>query len=105
MNIPHATIIQLVSEGINAVADLADFDKLSIKQIAENLRQPAGRIPDPTTGAAPGTTIPTPFFTFGAKSQQRPLVAFELIRYYDTVDRLLTPSNLRWATIMKNFHS
>jgi hypothetical protein len=79
MNIPHATVVQLVSKGIDAVADLADFDKSSIKQIPENLRQPAGRIPDPTPGAAPGTTIPTPLFTFGAKSQQRLLVACELV--------------------------
>eukprot|EP00957_Ditylum_brightwellii_P058804 4458028-Ditylum_brightwellii.AAC.1 len=98
MNISHATVVQLVNKGINAVVDLADFDKSSIKQIAENLKRPAGRIPDPTPGAAPGTTIPTPLFTFGAKSQQRLLVACELIWYYDTVDRRLTPSNLRWAT-------
>eukprot|EP00957_Ditylum_brightwellii_P129299 9863139-Ditylum_brightwellii.AAC.1 len=75
MNIPHATVVQLVSKGIDAVADLADFDKSSIKQIAENLRWPAGRIPDPTPGADPGAMIPTPLFTFGAKSQQCLLVA------------------------------
>eukprot|EP00957_Ditylum_brightwellii_P059156 4488780-Ditylum_brightwellii.AAC.1 len=79
MNIPHATVVQLVSKGIDAVADLADFDKPSIKQVAENLRQLAGRIPDPTPGAAPSATIPTPLFTFCAKSQQRLLVACELI--------------------------
>eukprot|EP00957_Ditylum_brightwellii_P153374 11673457-Ditylum_brightwellii.AAC.1 len=98
MNIPHATVVQLVSKGSNAVGDVADFDKSSIKQIAENLRRPAGRILDPTPGAAPGATIPTPSFTFGAKSQQRLLVACELVQYYDTVDRWLTPSNLCWAT-------
>eukprot|EP00957_Ditylum_brightwellii_P150244 11441861-Ditylum_brightwellii.AAC.1 len=91
MNIPHATVIQLVSKGIDSVRGLADFDKLLIKQIAENLRRLAGRIPDPTPGAAPGATIPTPSFTFGAKCQQRLLVACELVRYYDTVNRQLTP--------------
>eukprot|EP00957_Ditylum_brightwellii_P115419 8802993-Ditylum_brightwellii.AAC.1 len=75
MNIPHVTVVQLVSKGIDAVADLADFDKSSIKQIVENLRRPAGRIPDLTPGAAPSATIPTPSFTFGAKSQQCLLVA------------------------------
>ena len=69
MGIPHATVVQLQVEGIAVVADLADFDKESLQQLADNLRKPAGRIPDPNPGAAPGATIPTPPFIFGAKSQ------------------------------------
>ena len=40
MGIPHATIVQLQQEGITTVADLADFDKTSLQQVADNLRRP-----------------------------------------------------------------
>ena len=65
MALPRATVLQLQSEGILTVADLKDFDKDTLSQIAENLRRPGGRIPDPTPGTARGTTIPTPPFHSG----------------------------------------
>ena len=106
MGIPHATVVQMASEGIATVDDLADFDKDALKQLAENLRKPPGRIPDPNAvvpqgGQAP--MIPTPAFTFGAKSQKRLGVACELIRFYQTVGRDPTPGNLQWTNVMKNF--
>ena len=57
------------SNGISGVDDLADFDKDSLKQLADNLRRPGGCIPDPNPAAVAGATIPTPAFVFGAKSQ------------------------------------
>ena len=54
MAIPTATVAQLGNEGITTVDDLIDFDEDSLKQIAENLRRPGGRIPDPTPGAPAG---------------------------------------------------
>ena len=36
------------------VADLADFEKQELQQLADNLRKPGGRIPDPNLNAAPG---------------------------------------------------
>ena len=68
MGIPNETVVQLQQEGITMVDDLMDFDKDTMEQIAANLRRPAGRIPDSNPGAAPGATIPTPSFVFGAKS-------------------------------------
>jgi predicted RecB family nuclease len=68
MGIPHATVIQLQQEGITIVDDLIDLDKDTIEQIAANLRQSAGRIPDPNPNAAPGAMIPMPPFVFGTKS-------------------------------------
>ena len=50
---PHATVTQLLTEGIDSVDDLADFDKDNLSQVATNLRRPPGGV------AA---------FTFGAKS-------------------------------------
>jgi hypothetical protein len=80
MSIPNATVIQLQNEGIESVDDLIDFDKDTLQQVADNLRRPGGRIPHPTLGAAPGATIPTPPFVFGAKSQKRLLAACDIVR-------------------------
>ena len=58
MGIPYETIAQMQAEGITNVQDLADFEKESLQQLADNLRKPGGRIPDPNPNAAPGDTIP-----------------------------------------------
>jgi hypothetical protein len=103
MGIPNQTVIHLQTEGLNAVEDLAEFDKETIEGMASNLRRPAGRIADPNPGAAEGATIPTPPFAFGAKSQQRLIHATKLLRFYDTVGRAVTAANLQWTPVMKNF--
>ena len=87
MGIPHATMVQMQQEGIQWVADLADFEKQSLQQLADNLRKPGERIADPDPNAPLGATIPTPAFTYGAKSQKRLTVACDLIRFYQTVGR------------------
>jgi hypothetical protein len=89
------------------VTDLVNFDKTAIQQIADNLRQPGGRIADPNAGAPggllAGATILMPPFVFGAKSQKRLLVACEIVRYYETVGRPLTAANMQWDPVLKNF--
>ena len=50
MGIPHTTVMQLHAKGIEAVSDLADFDKDSLQQLADNLRCPGGRVLDPNPG-------------------------------------------------------
>ena len=86
-------------EGIHSVADLADFDKDSLEQLGDNLRNSG----DPNPNAAKGATIPTPAFTYGAKSQKRLAVACNLIRYYQTVGMDLTASNIQWNQVMIYF--
>ena len=103
MGIPHVTVLQLQAEGITSVSDLADFNKDSLQQLADNLRCPGGRVPDPNPAAQPGSTIPTPPFVFGAKSQRHIAVACDLVNYYKTVGCKLTAANLQWNTVMKNF--
>lgn len=103
MAIPHRTVIQLQHEGIEDVDDLVDFDKETIQVVAESLRRPGGRVPDPAPGAVAGATIPTPPFTFGAKSQIRLLAACDIVRYYETTGRNHTVANLNWSTVIKNF--
>ena len=63
MGIPHATMVQTQHEGIQSSADLADFEKESLQQLADNLGKPGGRIPDPDPNVPAGATIPTPAFT------------------------------------------
>ena len=92
MGIPHETMVQMQHEGIHTFADLADFDKDSLQQLADHLRIPRGRIPDPNPNVAEGATIPTPAFTYGAMSQKTLAVACNLMRYYQTVRRDLTAS-------------
>ena len=103
MGIPHVTVLQLQAERITSVSDLASFNKDSLQQLADNLRHPGGRVPDPNPAAQARSTIPTPPFVFGAKSQRRIAVACDLVKYYRTVGRDLTSANLQWNTVMKNF--
>jgi hypothetical protein len=103
MGIPNRTVVQLQTGGLNAIKDLAEFDKETIEGMASNLRRPTGRIADPNPGAAEGATILTPPFAFGAKSQQRLIQATKLLLFYDTVGRAVTAANLQWTPGMKNF--
>ncbi len=103
MGIPHATVVQLIEEGIDEVQDLAEFDRDNLTQVADNLRCPEGCIPNPDPAAPAGATIAQPPFSFGAKAQKRLLAACDLVRYYVTVDRALTAGNTKWDPVMKNF--
>ena len=103
MGIPADTVGQMEREGITNVDDLAEFDKDTLQQLADNLRRPAGRVADPNPNAAEGATVPTPPFTFGVRSHKRLLVATNLIRYYQATGRDLTAGNIAWTHVMKNF--
>ena len=76
------------------IADLVDFDKELIEQLASNLHHPGGTDPDPNPDAAPGAMDPTPPFVFGAKSQKRLMIACDLVQYYNTVGHDYTPARI-----------
>lgn len=103
MALEPATHIELGNQGINSVDDLKEFDKESLKMVADSLSNPGGRIPNPDPAAPPGSTIPRPPYVFGAKSRLRLIAACDIVRYYDTVGRDLTPANMRYDPIIKNF--
>ena len=71
MALPHVSVLQLQNEDVLDVVDLEDFDKDTLSQVADNMRRPGGRVPDPASGTAANRTIPTPPFVFGAKAQMR----------------------------------
>ena len=103
IRVPHATVLQFQLEGISGVDDLSDFDKDSLKQLADNLHHLGGCIPDPNPVSVAGATIPTPAFVFGAKSQARLSVACNLVTFYNTVGCDLTAVNMHWTHVAKNF--
>jgi len=104
ISLTQATRDQLAVEGIVEPEDLAKIDKENLKQIAENLRRPAGRVPDPNAGAnAPNATIPTPPFVFRAICHLRIKAAIDIFRFYETIGRPLTPGNVRWDQVIKSF--
>jgi hypothetical protein len=103
MGIPGNTRLQLANEGIEAVSDLLDFYKGTLTQVANNLRRPGGRIGNPDPNAPPEAKIAKPPFVFGAKAQQRLLVACDMVRYYKMIARKLSASNMRWEPVIKNF--
>lgn len=86
MILTHVTNIHIQNEGNLTVADLAeDFYKDILSQIVDNLYRPGGCIPNATPGVTTCSTIQTPPFIFGAKSQIRLRVACDLICYYNTM--------------------
>ena len=103
MGVPHATVLQFQLEGISGVDDLADFEKNSLKQLADNLHCLGGCIPDPNPAAVAGATIPMTAFIFGAKSQARLSVACNLVRLNNTARHDLTAANICWMHVAKNF--
>ena len=94
MAIPHATVTELANKGITIVDNLAEFDKDTIdQQIVSNLHRPA------VAPAAGGH-----HFVLGAKLQKRMIAPSELVRFYITVGRPLTPLNIQqWVTVIQNF--
>ncbi|KAL7557676.1 hypothetical protein ACA910_021099 [Epithemia clementina (nom. ined.)] len=103
MGILHETVLQMQEEGINAVSDLTDFDKDLLLQLADNIQQPGGRVPNPNPAAPTGAMFLTPAFSFGAKSQKRIAVACNLICYYGMVGQDITAANIQWTSVMSNF--
>jgi hypothetical protein len=104
MGVPHRTVVKLQEGGITLVDDLAEFRKETISEVAQNLRRPGGREPNPDPNVPQGSTIPVQPCVFSAKSQEHFAVAPELLRYNETVGRATTAANIQWDPVMKNFN-
>ncbi len=100
MAVPLAMRVQLVVEGVATVDNLMEFDDDTLKQLFENLKKPGGTIPAP---GARGVVIATPVFVLGAKSQQHLKTAMHAARCHEMVGCDLTPGNMHWDQVLKNF--
>ena len=85
MALQHDAYVAVQNEGVVAVADLQEFDAESSKMVAESLRNPGGRIPNPDPQAAAGSAIQMPPCAFRAKSRLRLTAASEILRHCVTV--------------------
>jgi len=101
MAIPQATVNGgLMAEGIVTVDDLEEFQDEDIKAVQDNLRKPAGTVPDPNN---PGQRIQSPSYVLGAKSAKRLKIAAAAVRYYQTIGRTPTAANMHFVNVLKNF--
>ena len=103
MAITHETKIQIQEEGIDNVEKIVNFNKDTLKQVADNLRRPAGRVTETNPGATRGATISTPQLVFGAKSQMHLLISWNLSRYYNRMGKYDTPVSIWWDPFYTNF--
>ena len=103
LELDAATVSQLQVEGISTPNHLVEFDKDALKQLADNLRNPGGRVVNPDPNAPEGSTIPRPPYIFGAKSQKRLLACRNAVCFYDSIDRPLSLSMLKYDPVIKNF--
>ena len=98
MAIPNTIIAQLVQKGIYVLNKLKDFYKNFSKQITNNLRNSGRRIPYLNPNAPANSTIATPLFIFGAKSQKGMLEDCEIVKYYFSVTRLLASAMIKYKS-------
>ena len=90
ISIDVATRDQFIFEGIAAVDDLAEFEEEEFKQLVKNPRNPP-EVPDLNN---PGHLVRVAVFVLNAKSLNRLKVAADAARYYNAIDRELTPDNM-----------
>ena len=99
---PHLAVIQLKQEYIIIVEDISDFNKTTIEQLATNLCCPASCVQDLNLPENVDVTIMTLPFMFTARSCTRLMTAAKLVRYYDTVYRVIITLNMAWYQTVKN---
>ena len=88
-------VMAVVQEGITTFDDLKDMDEGGIKTLVDHLRKPGGMLVNPANGQAvpnPGVQIPT-------VAVNRLKLAVAAARYYDIVDRPLTPQIMAYDVI------
>lgn len=93
-----ATYGQLSEEHITVASDLKGFTDKMIDEVAVSLRNPP-MIPDPNNAQ---NLIRQSPFQISARSIHRLKVAAAAVRYYESIGRSLTPTNMHWNTL-ENF--
>ena len=98
------TLKVLTEEGVHAPWDLLDFNRESIKTIANSIRRQKGdNVPRPHPAQElEGSTMTKSTPKFGAKSQTLIVWASETVRYYQTMSCKITANEMQWNTCIKN---
>ena len=100
MGISSRTQAQLEGEGITDLDDLSDFDnKEAWAQIFENCKRPP-KIADPNKANQLVAQEP---FQLPEKSLMRLKVAAKAVKYYNSINHLLTANIMAWDKSLKNF--
>ena len=99
--IPAETRPGLNMEGIVDVGNLEDFTEDDLKQVAQNLRKPAGIMVDPNNR---NRRVPQTLYVLGAKSLKRLKIAAIAASYYKIINRELTPSNMHYEHCLVDFY-
>lgn len=81
----------LINQGIQTADDLLECDD----ELLDNVYKQISRMPPPAPPAAP--------FIFSAKSLARIKTAARAVRFYDCVDRTLTPGIMQWTPTLSAF--
>ena len=89
-----------MAEGIATVEDLEEFNDDDLKAVQDNLRKPAGTVPDSNNVSQ---RVPAPSYVLGAKSVKRWKVAAAAVHYYQTVGRDIDVTNMHYTNVLKNF--
>ena len=108
MAVDALTLPGLAQEGISRIDDLEDFTEEDIKQVANNLRKPAGTMANPNAAEPPTALAPARIpqvpYVFGAKSMKRMKIATIAVSYYTAIDRESTPNNMHYQRTLIDFH-
>lgn len=89
------------NEGIRTVEDLPELKGEHFKCLVDKLlRRSYWGMPNP---ARPGEIMPEPGVIIREKSMHRLEVTAALLRYYEEIGRTVTPENIRWIPVGKEF--
>ena len=97
------------SEGITGMNVLGEHTKDLLKTLKEDLRRPAGRIPDPNhvpdshAPNAPVPTVPRLPSVLSALSLSKLNAMADLVRYHDMVGRPIDVRAMTWNAIGQHY--
>ena len=97
-----AAVTRVLHEGINNYESLTDFDKKSIEKLPAVCKEGIDEIlADPANGIAAENAVNGA--TISSISVRRLIVAMEAAKYYEMVGRTMTPVNMHYINVLKNF--
>ena len=96
------SVLRLTHEGITNYASLADFDKKSIQYLPQICRE---RIPEILEDAANGIAAEAavPGANVSSISVSRLITAVNAAKYYNAIDRVMTPQSMNYANVLSIF--